>query len=283
MTERLQDITARIEGIRQLGAVVNAMRGIAGVRTQQARGQLAAVDGYSAILDAAIGRVLGLIPSGLSAPGGKPGRLGIVVFCAEQGFAGAFSERVLDALGPEAGDADIFIAGSRGIQAAAERGLAPAWTGALPSHSTGIPKFADRIAEVLYQRIATGAIDRLQVVFGRWSAGRMMSVETRRLLPLDERSFQRRSELNPPILYLPPTAVLDRLAADYVQAELCKAALHGFAAENEARMQSMAKAHREIEHRLAELQERQRIVRQNEITAEIIELASGELAARATD
>lgn len=29
MTERLADISARIEGVRQLGAVVNAMKGIA--------------------------------------------------------------------------------------------------------------------------------------------------------------------------------------------------------------------------------------------------------------
>ena len=39
MTERLADIGARIGGIRQLGAVVNAMRGIAAARAQQARSQ----------------------------------------------------------------------------------------------------------------------------------------------------------------------------------------------------------------------------------------------------
>ena len=47
MTGRLADITARIEGIHQLGAVVNAMRGIAAARAQRRAAQLVAVDSYA--------------------------------------------------------------------------------------------------------------------------------------------------------------------------------------------------------------------------------------------
>jgi len=57
LTERLADVSARIAGIRQLGAVVNAMRGIAAARAQQARGQLTAVDRYAASIAAAIAQV----------------------------------------------------------------------------------------------------------------------------------------------------------------------------------------------------------------------------------
>jgi F-type H+-transporting ATPase subunit gamma len=62
MTERLADIGARIAGVRQLGAVVNAMRGIAAARVQQARTQLEAVDRYATTIAIAIGRALALIP-----------------------------------------------------------------------------------------------------------------------------------------------------------------------------------------------------------------------------
>jgi F-type H+-transporting ATPase subunit gamma len=62
MTERLADITARIEGIRQLDAVVNAMRGIAAARAQQARAQLTAVDSYAQAIAVAIARAVSLIP-----------------------------------------------------------------------------------------------------------------------------------------------------------------------------------------------------------------------------
>ena len=98
MTERLADITARINGIRQLGTVVNAMRGIAAARAQQARGQLVAVDGYAATIATAIGRALALMPTASPEGRRKSSRSAIVLFCAEQGFAGTFSERLLEAV-----------------------------------------------------------------------------------------------------------------------------------------------------------------------------------------
>ncbi len=57
MTERLADISARIDGIRQLGAVVNAMKGIAAARANMARTQVEAVDSYAATIAAAMARV----------------------------------------------------------------------------------------------------------------------------------------------------------------------------------------------------------------------------------
>jgi len=49
-------------------------------------------------------------------------------------------------------------------------------------------------------------------------------------------------------------------------AELCRAGLHGFAAENEARMEAMAAARGQIERQLAALQAAQRRVRQTPST-----------------
>ena len=66
-----------------------------------------------------------------------------------------------------------------------------------------------------------------------------------------------------------------------MHAQLCDAALHAFAAENEARVEAMAAARREIDRQLDELRATQRQVRQDEITAEIVELAAGETASRA--
>jgi F-type H+-transporting ATPase subunit gamma len=100
------------------------------------------------------------------------------------------------------------------------------------------------------------------------------------LFPLDQSAFPRPLETRLPLLNLAPDALLIELTADYVYAQLSNAALHAFAAENEARMEAMASAHRQIEHQLSELQTTQRIVRQEEITAEIIELAAGETASR---
>ena len=273
MTERLAAINARIAGIQQLGAVVNAMRGIAGARAQQARAQLAAVDRYAAIIAQAIGRVFPPPP----APRQSGAHFALVVFCAEQGFAGAFSDHVLKALSP---GPELFLIGTRGTALAAERGITPRWSCAMPSYSAGIPALASRIAEALYALMAEGEIDRLEAVYSQWQVRGGMQVARQTLFPLNPAAFPAQAAGATPLLNLAPQALLGNLTADYVHAQLCHAALHSFAAENEARMAAMVSAHDQIDRQLATLRLTQRIVRQEQITEEIIELATGETASR---
>jgi F-type H+-transporting ATPase subunit gamma len=256
------------------------MRGIAAARAQQARGQLVAVDSYAATIATAIGRALALAPSAQS--GHRPPSTGsvLVLFCAEQGFVGAFSARVLDAVGDDLAISDLLLIGTRGASAAAERGLAIGWKSAMPSHSPGIPKLADSIATELYARMATGEVGRLDAAFSLWRPGHGTHVERRQLLPLDMTRFPRSTDANLPLLNLAPALLLGALTADYLHAQLCSIALHAFAAENEARMEAMSAARTQIERQLSRLQARQKLVRQEEITEEIIELAAGETAAR---
>jgi len=280
MTERLANIGARIDGIRQLGAVVNAMRGIAAARAQQARSQLIAVDSYAATIAIAIGQALSLVPFATPPVARKSTRPALVLFGAEQGFAGAFSERVLDAVGADLATSELFLIGTRGGAVAAQRQVTAGWKSAMPSHSLGLPKLADRIAEALYARVASGEIDGLDAVFSQWQPGHGTRVERRRLFPFDMTAFPRGTNAGAPLLNLAPKALLSELTADYMHAQLCNAALHAFAAENEARMEAMASARQQIERQLSSLRATQRIVRQEEITAEIIELAAGETASR---
>jgi F-type H+-transporting ATPase subunit gamma len=100
------------------------------------------------------------------------------------------------------------------------------------------------------------------------------------LFPFDMSAFPRPTDANAPLLNLARETLLSELTADYMHAQLCNAALHAFAAENEARMEAMAAAHNQIERQLSSLHATQRLVRQEEITAEIIELAAGETASR---
>ena len=57
--------------------------------------------------------------------------------------------------------------------------------------------------------------------------------------------------------------------------KLCEAAIYAFEAENEARMAAMSAARSNIAEKLEELRARERQLRQEEITTEIVELAAG--------
>lgn len=283
MTERLADISARIGGIRQLGAVVNAMRGIAAARAQQARMQLGAVDSYAATVALAIGQVLDLLPAVHLGTERRSTGVALVLFGAEQGFAGAFSERVLDAVDDELGDAELFVIGTRGRAIMAERGIDVDWSAPMPAHSLGIPKLADRITEALLVRVASGEIGRLEAVFSEWRPGQGIHIKHCRLFPLDLPGLASPTSGRRPLLNMAPYALLLELTAEYLHAQLCNTTLHAFAAENEARMEAMAAARTQVEHQLSTLQATERIVRQEEITAEIIELAAGEAASRSDE
>jgi len=123
-------------------------------------------------------------------------------------------------------------------------------------------------------------IDALDVVFSRWSPRVGADVKRQRLFPSDLAAFPRAVGVNPPLLDLAPDVLVRSLASDYMHAQLCRAGLHAFAAENQARMEAMAAARKQVERQLSRLRARQRLVRQEEITAEVIELAAGETAAQ---
>ncbi len=277
MTERLADISRRIANVRQLEAVVTAMRGIAASRAQQSRARRAGGRAYAGVSAGAIARAL---PAREPPDGMRAARhAGVILFTAEQGFAGAFSDRMLDAAAPLLPGAALFLVGARGFMLAEERRLPVAWRAGMAPHVDAVPGVASRIADALYDRIAATGLDRVSLVFPIWSAETGLAAETRALLPFDFRRFAGPPAAQPPLTTLPPGVLLARLAEEYVFAELCEAALSAFAAENEARVAAMIAAKGNIERVRAGLEARERQTRQEEITAEVADLASAMLTA----
>ncbi|WP_404713026.1 F0F1 ATP synthase subunit gamma [Sphingomonas sp. MMS24-J13] len=277
MTERLADVSQRIGTTRQLGAVVNAMRGIAGARAQQSRALLPAVRAFAEIAARAIGQARLLEAPGTAAASrtqatGKPG---LLVFGAEQGFAGAFVEQVLDAAEAGFGDAHVFLVGTRSAVLAAQRQLAVDWHGELPSRASAIPDTATLIVDALYAYLGQAGAVPIAMVYPVWTVGRGVAVTRRALLPFDPKAFPVAAGTAGPLTNLPAADLIARLGQEYVFAQVCEAALEAFAAENEARMATMAAAKTNIDSKLTTLQALERRIRQEEVTAEVVELAAG--------
>ena len=209
--------------------------------------------------------------------------LGLIMFCAEQGFAGAFSERVLDAAAGDLGGAATLIVGTRGAVVANERGIKPAWSAPMATHVDAIPSFANRMVDALYGHVAAGTIAKVDILFSRSVSGSGgIHIDRHSLLPIDFERFVRPLEKLAPLTTLAPQLLLERLTTEYVYTQLCDAAMHAFEAENEARMMAMASAKTNIETKLADLSRRERQLRQQEITTEIVELAAGAEASRSS-
>lgn len=276
MAERLADIVTQIQNVRQLEAVVTAMRGIAASRAQKGRSLLVGIEAYTDVVTRSIGQALNLLPMDVSTSAPlRQTKPGLILFCAEQGFAGAFSERVLDATAGDIDGAIILVVGTRGAVVANQRGIKPAWSAPMATHVDAIPGFANRLADTLYGYVGAGAITKFDVLFSRSAPGSGIQIDRHSLLPIDFGRFARPVGKQAPLITLAPELLLERLAAEYVYAQLCEAAMHAFEAENEARMMAMASAKTNIESKIMVLSTRERQLRQQEITTEIVELAAG--------
>ena len=196
MTERLSDVVARIGSVRQLSSVIGAMRGIAAARAREARERVEGVRAYAATVGAAIGQALSLAEDGgaLSGPSARDGHL-VIALCAEQGFAGAFNRRVLDAAerllkADGSTGREVLLLGGRGRVAAEERGLKLGWSAAMAAHLDEVAALADRVTEQLYDRLGSGVVTRVSLVHAAPALGEI-HVVVRPLAPFDFARFPR--------------------------------------------------------------------------------------------
>jgi F-type H+-transporting ATPase subunit gamma len=274
MADDLAGIRARIRGVRQLDAVIGAMRGIAAAHAQQSRALLPAFRDYAAVVAQAIAQALRLRQPDAARGAARGGGIARIVFCAEQGFVGGFAEHVLAACAAR-GPAAVFLAGSRGAMLAASHGLAPVWQGPMATQVDGIALLCLRLSEALYGELAAQRVTAVEVMYPQWTPAAGLTVTCRSLLPLDPARFAGSPALVAPLTTLPPPALLAALAEEYVHAALCEAAMQAFVAENEARAAAMVRARGKVQEMLAALDQTEHRVRQEAITAELVELAAG--------
>jgi len=282
--ERLEEIQGRIKNLGELADVVGAMRSLAAVRVQQAHGSLPAILKYTRVVEEALAAAFALgspAPELRGADGAAVagGGSAAIVFSSEQGFVGAFNERVLERAATELeqpGDS-LLVVGARGASLAAERHLAVSWTTSMTTQGAGIVDVARGIAAELYRRAARGELRRATLVYARSSGGAASEVVVTSLLPFDPTPYRSApAEAGPPpLIYLAPRQLIDRLVDELVLAELMRAAMESFASENGARLATMEAAHTSIDKKLDELSQDERRLRQDEITTELLDIVTG--------
>jgi F-type H+-transporting ATPase subunit gamma len=283
---KLSEVEGRIGTVHQLESVITAMRGSAAARSHEARSRIAAIQAYAAAVGAAIGEALALAPQPDDSQAPIPERPrghAIIALCAEQGFAGTFNERVVDAAEKHLTEegTELLVVGNRGKMVAAERGLVVGWSASMVSHADEVPRLANQISDAIYSRLESNQTRRVTVIHAVPAPSASIAIVERTLLPFDFARFKATPLAIPPLITLTPEQLLADLAEEYVYAELCEEVMLSFAAENEARMRAMIAARANVARTLDELVGRFRRLRQDEITDEIIELSVGSVAAAA--
>lgn len=272
---RLVEVEARVGSMAGLLEVVGAMRSLAGMRLRESQLALPAARRYAQTISSAIAavlRALGEIP----APASRPEQRAIVLYGAEHGFVGAFTDRLIAAVQSTASPKDaLFVLGSRAASIAAEHGIRAAWMAPMGARPANIPGTVRRLTEELYERIARGDISRVDLVYATQGGPASAAIEHRTLFPLDAASLAAGTEGRSPLGNLTPEVLLEQLTAEYVFALLAEAALESLVSENSARFSAMSAARENVSRKLDTLRATAREIRQTEITTELLDVVTG--------
>jgi F-type H+-transporting ATPase subunit gamma len=270
--EQLSDLRKRIDATRQLETVFSAMRGVAAARSRDAQRSLEGVRAYAQSVGESIQIAMALAPEPVASPAVATTHI-TLAFGSEQGFAGAFDERILNEAQRIDAKAKLYLVGRHAALSAMERKRRVDWSTPMTLRALDAPRVAERIAEALYDDAATKEALRVTLLHLEPTSPTEIAMRARPLLPLDLARFPRAKDATPPLLNLPAAALLAALVEEYVFAELCEATLLSFAAENIARVQAMTAARSNVKKTLDELSARSRRLRQEQITDELMELS----------
>ena len=276
---RVQEIAIQIGSLKELSGVIAAIRVMATAQMQQGERALDAVRNYTEIIRRAFAEAAALVPEereDTATP--VPSRPCLVAFCSEHGFCGAFNEpliRAAAAASQQEPNLLLLFVGSRGALRAAEHGVHPYLTLTMATHIGGVGPAARRVAAELYRMFIAQTITSAEMLYMRETTANTTSLERLTLLPFETPSMAAHQATAPPLVNMQPRRLRDELAAEYMFAMLEGAAMESFTSENAVRFRTMQAAHENIDRKSAELNRLARRLRQEAVTAEILELIGG--------
>lgn len=273
MTERLEDVRRRRAVIDEIGEVVGALRAIAAAHTTEAQAALDAVSVYEGHVAAALASMAA--PEATFAAAEGPGL--VVVVGAAQGFCGGYPARVAEAvlrIAPQ--DAGILVIGQRTRAMLEEAGVSPVWSADLPAATRFVPALASAVTDALLE-LGDHHPGPIVALSGSDRPG--LPIESWRIWPPEPREAATSvGAASPPLTTLPPAALLRGLLAESLFAEAVRAIIQGLCSENRARVEAMVRAQSNLKRRRAEVEQRYRQARQEQMTTEVIELSMGDRA-----
>jgi F-type H+-transporting ATPase subunit gamma len=286
--QSLEGVRRRIDTAEELESVVKTMKGVAAANIRQFEAAVAALGEYARTVTLGLQALLASEPDRLlPEEPAAAGPLGAVVFGSDQGMCGRFNQQIAEhaakalraaPAGPE--NRTVLVIGTRvvGLLEAAgvhvEERISPA---------TSLPGITDLVQELLL-RIqgwrSSGRAERVVLCYNEATGGATYGPRTLNLVPVDMEWLRGLRREAWPSRQLPAyTLRWERLLASLVREllhmGLYRAAAESMASENASRLQSMQAAERNIEDKLADLEQQFRVQRQHQITEELLDIVSG--------
>jgi F-type H+-transporting ATPase subunit gamma len=265
--EQLSRIEARLESLSELGDLVGALRSRAASRVREAQEAQGGTRAFRAVIDRAIGEVSPLAEWPEAAEKAEPSGV-LLVITSQNGFVGGFNERLAEAtIVARRPEERVIVIGGRGEIALAERGVTAVEAVAMTSRAAGVTQLARRISTRL------AGLASARIVHAHHASGAEYEVQVRQVLPLSRDTLASDGEV--PLHHLPERRLMEALASEFLFAEVADALMDSLASENAARLRTIDAASRNIDDKLERLQRDAHVARQEEMTADMLDVVTG--------
>jgi len=307
-----QDLSDRIESVRNVKQITRAMEMVAAARLRKAEQRIEALRPYAEAIrrmtQKAVAAAQQLPDMPLLQEHESVDNVGLLLITGDRGLAGPFNSQIIRAgekrakeLEDEGQQAKWYVVGGRGASSLSFRGkeLEETFTG-----FTDRPAYADarNVAQGMISAYTDEHIDRAEIFYNGYVSPMKQLVRHELLVPIQKAQFlggdeeedeegeeseeeredsEGGSDEGPDHsrslwIYEPdPEEILKRLAPDYVEISIYRALLESTASEHGARMTAMRNASQNADEMLDDLTMQANRQRQAEITQQIMEVVAG--------
>ncbi len=285
----LESLRRRIDSSRQLQSVVKTMKTIAAASIRQFEQSAESIGEYRTTVELAMQITL---KRGQPIPDTPPGTekhlpLLAIVFGSSQGMCGQFNEDIIafvtDHVLPNGNTGqklDTLAIGDRITPYLEDHGMTPISEATLPYSVKGIGGGVHRVLTVLDSWYRSNPTGRIYIYHNHKTSGASYDSRRHTLIPLDtiwlhQLADKPWSSRTIPTFRMPRGDLFASLVRQYLFVALYQAFAESLAAENASRLAAMQAAESHIEEHLEELESTHNHLRQDSITAELLDIASG--------
>lgn len=281
----LNDLQNRMKSVRDTRKITNAMYLISSAKMRKARRDMEASRPHFFASQAVIADILYNLPEivhpyiGDTMETARRGKTAFIVVTGDKGLAGAYNHNILklvEQLDRDPAQSVLYTVGEVGLHSAQQMGYPVDLEMHYPSQEPNISR-ARELSLRLVEKYQTGELGEIFVVYtGLYQTA--TEPICRRLLPLYREDFTQfvPSDDGKLSVYLPSAqSILDTVVPNYLTGFLFDLLVESYCAELSARMMAMQSATENADEMLQQLSLDANRARQEAITQEITEIASG--------
>ena len=285
MSDSLDGLRRKLDGARQLGSVVRAMKAISASSIVQYEKAVEVLGQYQHSVELGLSLCLRDEPPLTTGPGtGRDGPSGALIFGSDQGLVGRFNETISDfavqTLRQLPGPKTVWAVGERACAPLEAAGLTVRKRFPVPSSVAAITTLVTEIQIEIESYTAANRYTEIHVFHSSPRAAARYEATAQRLLPLDAAWYKRLRGISWPNAQLAQllgdrTTSLTGLIHEQLFISLYRACAESLASENASRLEAMQRAEDNIETVSGDLQQSLNRLRQSSIDEELFDVVSG--------